>query len=71
MLLIALNYMNHGQLFCEKKAQNGGNHEIHREECSRKPVETNLLYLGNYYLYSAAVVAASNFFNSVKGCCRC
>lgn len=59
--------------YVNRNAQVGGEHEVHREDCSYLPIETNRVHLGLYSSCKPAVEAAKKLYSNVDGgffCCR-
>ena len=57
--------------YVNKNAQSTGEHEVHKEGCSRMPDIANRLYLGNFSTCQEAVRAAKHYYSNVDGCYYC
>ncbi len=58
--------------YVNKNAQNNGDHEVHKQGCSRMPANANREYLGDFSDCHSAVKAAKNKgYTSADGCYYC
>ena len=57
--------------YVNKNAQANGDHEVHRETCSRLPQPDNRLYLGEFASCGPAVVEAKKHYAKSNGCFYC
>jgi len=57
--------------YVNKKAQEGGEHEVHREGCSYLPLVENRLDLGDFATCHPAVAEARKHYTNVDGCYYC
>jgi len=57
--------------FVNKNAQDNGDHEVHTQDCSWLPSESNRRYLGEYYSCSDAVREAKKYYTQSNGCYHC
>lgn len=57
--------------YVNKNPQNNGDHEVHKEGCLWLPLESNRIYLGEFYSCSDAVKAAKQYYSDVDGCAKC
>lgn len=51
--------------------QANGDHEVHKEGCSRMPEAGNRIYLGDFGGCRTAIIAARAFFQQSNGCYDC
>lgn len=59
------------RFYVNKNAQFGGEHEVHRYDCSWLPDAENRIYLGDFKTSQEAVKEASNYYDCVDGCSYC
>ena len=64
MFIMARYYVN-------KKAQDNGDHEVHKSDCSWMPSEENRLDLGNFSNCRDAVLKAKEYYLQSNGCKHC
>lgn len=57
--------------YVNKNQQANGDHEVHKQGCSRMPLEHNRVYLGEFASCSPAVVAAKRTYLRANGCYYC
>ena len=57
--------------YVNKQAQDNGDHEVHKSDCSYMPSETNRLYLGQFSNCQDAVRAAKQHYPQSNGCFYC
>jgi hypothetical protein len=58
--------------YVNTNAQTNGDHEVHKEGCSRMPLITNRTYLGNFSNCRDAVIAAKKIYpTTADGCYYC
>jgi hypothetical protein len=57
--------------YANKNAQSNGDHEVHKETCSKLPVEHNRKYLGDFSNCQDAVKKAKETDSSADGCKIC
>jgi hypothetical protein len=57
--------------YVNRNAQEGGEHEVHRDGCPTPANSENRLYLGNFTSCNAAVVEARKHYDNVDGCKNC
>lgn len=58
--------------YVNKNTQSNGDHEVHKQGCSRMPADANRVYLGDFTNCHSAVQAAKNKgYNSADGCFYC
>lgn len=57
--------------YVSKKAQSGGEHEVHELSCSHGPDADNREYLGDFSSCAPAVRAARKVYSNVDGCWWC
>jgi hypothetical protein len=57
--------------YVNKNAQSNGDHEVHKYECTRLPIEANRLYLGVYDSCAPAVKEAKKTYSTADGCYYC
>jgi hypothetical protein len=54
-----------------KNAQPNGDHEVHKEGCSRLPFKENRLCLGSFRSCEPAVCEARKYYPQADGCFYC
>jgi hypothetical protein len=59
------------RFYVNKKAQDNGDHEVHRATCSWLPELENRQYLGDFETSQQAVREAKKYYNQVNGCYYC
>ena len=59
------------RFYVNKKAQDNGDHEVHRATCTWLPDAENRLYLGDFATAQAALCEARKYYNDVDGCYYC
>jgi len=57
--------------YVNKKAQSGGEHEVHTTGCSFLPAQENRVYLGEFNSCGPAVTEAKKHYSNVDGCFYC
>ena len=57
--------------FINKHAQETGEHEVHREDCTWLPEDENRLYLGMFNNCIDPVKKSSHYYPMVDGCYYC
>ncbi|TPD62728.1 hypothetical protein FIV46_01225 [Emcibacter nanhaiensis] len=57
--------------YVNENAQSGGEHEVHRGDCSWLPKRENRIYLGDFSSCHPAISAARAHFLNVDGCAHC
>ena len=57
--------------YVNKKAQENGDHEVHRSGCDFMPSEENRLYLGDFSSCQPAVAEAKKHYSQSNGCYYC
>ena len=57
--------------YVNDRAQNNGDHEVHRTGCRYLPLIVSKTYLGDYYSCSPAVTAAKRIYPQSNGCATC
>ena len=57
--------------YINKNGQANGDHEVHKQGCSRMPLTENRIYLGEFPTCRSAVTAAKQYYNSADGCFYC
>jgi len=57
--------------YVNKNAQDNGDHEVHKESCSRLPDEENRIYLGKFPSCHGAVKEAKKHYTGADGCFYC
>lgn len=57
--------------YVRDKAQNNGDHEVHKEGCSYMPDPANRTYLGEFATCRPAVQAAKRIYPKSNGCYYC
>ena len=57
--------------YVSKKAQENGDHEVHKKDCSFLPDRENRIYLGEFTRCEYAVKEAKKTYNQVNGCYYC
>lgn len=57
--------------YVNKNAQDNGDHEVHKSDCSYLPDAQNRLYLGDFASCSSAVTEAKKHYAQVNGCYYC
>ena len=57
--------------YVNKRAQNNGDHEVHKSDCTRLPTEENRLYLGSFTNCHGAVREAKKHYPQSNGCYYC
>lgn len=57
--------------FVNRRAQENGDHEVHRESCVYLPITANRLELGNFWGCVGPVEKARGYFTQVNGCKTC
>jgi hypothetical protein len=57
--------------YLNDRAQNNGDHEVHREGCGWMPAPENRRYLGEFDSCHGAVVKAGTYHGQVNGCVHC
>jgi hypothetical protein len=59
------------QYYVDRRPQANGDHEVHKSDCPRLPLNENRLYLGSFKNCSAAVREARKYYSQVNGCQHC
>lgn len=59
------------RFYVNKKAQSGGEHEVHKATCYKLPDAENRQYLGEFSRSQDAVRAARKYYSQVDGCFWC
>lgn len=54
-----------------KNAQNSGDHEVHRSDCSYLPKQHNQKKLGEFSSCAPAVAEAKKIYPTADGCYHC
>jgi len=57
--------------YVNKHEQSNGDHEVHDQNCIYLPIESNRLYLGEFYGCKAAVEEAKKTYKKADGCKTC
>lgn len=57
--------------YVNKNAQDNGDHEVHRADCSWLPAAENRLYLGEFTSSYEALRAAKRIYDAADGCAYC
>ena len=57
--------------YVNKNAQANGDHEVHKESCSRMPLGQNAKYLGIFNNCHDAVAEAKKYYPKADGCYYC
>lgn len=57
--------------YVNTKAQANGDHEVHKDGCSRMPLASNRHYLGEFSSCRQAVEKAKQYFSTSDGCYYC
>ena len=57
--------------YVNKNAQENGDHEVHKYNCSHRPKQQNCLYLGAFNTCKEAVREAKKQYNKSNGCYYC
>lgn len=57
--------------YVNNRAQDNGDHEVHRDGCGWLILATNTTYLGEYSTCDAAVARARLFYRQSNGCKYC
>lgn len=57
--------------YVNQNAQTGGEHEVHKSDCSYLPKEENRTYLGTFDNCKDAVKEAKKYYSNVDGCYYC
>lgn len=57
--------------YANKNAQSNGDHEVHKETCSKLPLEHNSRYLGDFSTCQEAVRKAKETDSTADGCAIC
>ena len=57
--------------YVNKNAQNNGDHEVHKADCSFLPGKENRIYLGDFSNCAPAVKKAKEYYSQVNGCFYC
>lgn len=57
--------------YVNDRAQNNGDHEVHRDGCVRMPEPQNKRYLGDFPSCHGAVAKARTIHPQVNGCYYC
>lgn len=57
--------------YVNKNQQQNGDHEVHVESCSRLPLASNRIYLGDFASCASAVSEARKYYVQVNGCYYC
>jgi hypothetical protein len=57
--------------YVNKQAQQNGDHEVHKSNCSYLPAKENQLYLGTFDDCHDAVREARKYYSQVNGCYWC
>lgn len=54
-----------------RNAQVNGDHEVHKESCSRLPILVNRHYIGEFSTCMEALVVAKRLNPKADGCAKC
>ena len=57
--------------YVNKNAQENGDHEVHKSNCSWMPHENNRQYLGDFSNCKDAVREAKKYYTQTNGCYYC
>ncbi|MGR3972284.1 hypothetical protein FW758_21495 [Shewanella sp. 1180_01] len=57
--------------YVNNKAQDNGDHEVHKSTCTYLPIEDNRLYFGIYDNCTSAVKEAKKHYTQSNGCYYC
>ncbi len=57
--------------YVNKNAQSNGDHEVHKESCTRLPETHNRINLGDFGSCGPAVQQAKKHYSQVNGCYYC
>ncbi len=57
--------------YVNKNQQTNGDHEVHKEDCTRLPNRENRIDLGNHSSCQSAVSKAKEYYTQVNGCYYC
>lgn len=57
--------------YLNRNAQSTGEHEIHKQNCYRRPQPQNEIYLGYFYDAKHALIEAKKYYTYVDGCYYC
>jgi hypothetical protein len=57
--------------YVNKHAQDNGDHEVHKADCSRLPEPANRMHLGEYTSCEPAVREAKKSYPRADGCFYC
>lgn len=59
------------EYYVNKQAQDNGDHEVHKSDCSYMPDYDNRLYLGSFNNCHDAVQEAKKYYAQSNGCYYC